>query len=71
MSDLSSDSPDELGDALRAVEADYPGWHTWLGTIPMYYARLPKSSPPLVVRSPTLDGLRTEIENAQKGLRSW
>jgi hypothetical protein len=35
----------------------------------MYYARLPKSSPPIVVRSPTLAGLRAEIENAQKQLR--
>jgi hypothetical protein len=71
MNDPPSLSPAELDAALRAVEADYPGWHAWLGTIPMYYARLPKSSPPIVVRSPTLAGLRTEIENAQKGLRSW
>jgi hypothetical protein len=32
----------------------FPGWHAWLGVNDMFYARFPKSSPPivLVARSP-------------------
>lgn len=69
MDDSDSCSPAELDGALRAVEADYPGWHAWNGAIPMLYARRVKSSPPIVVRAPTISGLRVEIEKALRGRR--
>ncbi len=58
--------------ALAEVERDYPGWHAWPGVLAcIVYARLPLSSPPLVVRAVTPDGLRLEIETAERerGLR--
>jgi hypothetical protein len=62
---------DERDRALRDVEAAYPGWFAWPGVIALLYARRPRSSPPMVVRSPTLDGLREAIEDAERerGLR--
>jgi hypothetical protein len=59
--------------ALAAVDRDYPPWHAWPGVLAgVLYARRPGSSPPMVVRATTLDGLREEIERAEqeRGLRS-
>lgn len=58
--------------ALANVDRDYPPWHAWPGVLAgVLYARRPGSSPPMVVRSVTLDGLRQEIERAdqERGLR--
>jgi hypothetical protein len=58
--------------ALAAVDRDYPPWHAWPGVLAgVLYARRPGTSPPMVVRSATPDGLRAEIERAehQRGLR--
>ena len=61
-----SAKPDDTRDpALLAIERDHPGWVAWLGVIPMYYARWLKSTPPVVVRSATIAGLRAEIEKAK------
>ncbi len=56
---------------LDAITEEYPGWFAWSGVISLYYARRPRSTPPMVVRSPTLDGLREAIEKAEeeRGLR--
>lgn len=57
---------------LADVDRDYPPWHAWPGILAgVLYARRPASSPPMVVRSVTLDGLREEIERAEaeRGLR--
>jgi hypothetical protein len=62
-------SPD---DDLRAIDRDFPFWHAWEGVIAgLLYARRPNSSPPMVVRATSTDGLRTAIENAEveRGLR--
>jgi hypothetical protein len=58
--------------ALVAIPGDYPGWLAWEGVIAgLLYARRLRSSPPMVVRSATTDGLRREIEAAERerGLR--
>ena len=58
--------------ALAAIPGDYPGWLAWEGAIAgLLYARRPRSSPPIVVRSTTTDGLRRDIESAERerGLR--
>lgn len=58
--------------ALAEVEHDYPGWQAWPGVLAgVVYARRPRTSPPLVVRAITPDGLRRAIEAAERerGLR--
>jgi hypothetical protein len=56
----------ELETALKALSGE-TGWECWQGVIPVLYARLPKSSPPLVVRAPDVDGLREAIKRAEEG----
>jgi hypothetical protein len=58
--------------ALTEIDRDYPGWHAWPAVLAgLVYARYPRSSPPLVVRSVSTEGLRQEIEAAERerGLR--
>jgi hypothetical protein len=58
--------------ALADVERDYPGWQAWPAMLAgIVYARRPQTSPPLVVRATTTDGLRQAIEGAEteRGLR--
>lgn len=58
--------------ALAEIDRDYPGWHAWPGVLAgVIYARRPRSTPPMVVRSTTTEGLREEIEAAERerGLR--
>ena len=64
--------PDERRAALAAISHDLAPWHAWEGAIAgLFYARRPNSSPPMVVRSTTTDGLRREIESVERerGLR--
>jgi hypothetical protein len=50
---------DERARALADVDRDYPGWHAWPAVLAgLIYARRPRSTPPLVVRSATIGGLR-------------
>ena len=63
---------DQRARALADVDRDYPGWHAWPAVLAgLLYARRPRSTPPLVVRSATIAGLRDAIENAERdrGLR--
>jgi hypothetical protein len=58
--------------ALTAIDRDFPPWHAWPGVLAgLVYARFPGSTPPIVVRSTSTDGLRTEIMRAEqkRGLR--
>ena len=61
----------EQARALADVDRDYPPWHAWEGVFGLLYARWSQSSPPMVVRAVTPDGLRLEIETAEaeRGLR--
>lgn len=62
----------DLASALAQVGRDYPGWHAWPAALAgLVYARRPRTSPPLVVRAITADGLRQAIEAAEteRGLR--
>lgn len=70
----AGDSVSDDEERLRAIDAiseEFPGWFAWPGVVALLYARRPRSSPPMVVRSPTLDGLRKAIENMERerGLR--
>lgn len=49
-------------------EADEPdgrdpmtGWHWWKGVSGLFYARRPKSSPPIVLRAESLEELREQV----------
>jgi hypothetical protein len=50
---------------LARIAAD-TGWHTWTGVGGVLYARLPKSSPPKVVRASSPKALREAIEAKQR-----
>jgi hypothetical protein len=61
-----------LAAALAQVDRDHPGWHAWPGVLGgLVYARYPGTSPPVVVRAVTVDGLRQAIEDRERqwGLR--
>jgi hypothetical protein len=63
---------EERSRALAVISTEYPGWTAWPAVLAgLMYARYPRSSPPLCVRSTSLDGLRERIEEAEKerGLR--
>ena len=58
--------------ALAEVERDYPGCQAWRAQLAgLVYARSSMTSPPMVVRSTSNEGLREEIESAERerGLR--
>jgi hypothetical protein len=46
---------------LGEVEAEFTRWHCWTGVAGMLYARLPGSSPPIVVRAGEPIELQTGI----------
>jgi hypothetical protein len=53
---------------IARLEADYPGWHVWLGVSSFWYARRVLSSPPVIVRAANLIKLREVIsEHAARG----
>ena len=53
---------------IARLEADYPGWHVWLGVSSLWYARRVLSSPPVIVRAANLTELREAIsEHASRG----
>ena len=53
---------------IARLEADYPGWHVWLGVSSLWYARRVLSSPPVIVRAANLTELREAIsEHAARG----
>jgi hypothetical protein len=56
---------------LSEIGWDYPPWYAWAGVGGILYARRPRSSPPMIVRFSTAEGLRQEIERAEveRGLR--
>jgi excisionase family DNA binding protein len=53
----------DLGDIAR----DHPRWRCWQGVSGNLYARLPRSSPPIIVRAPDPASLRKEICRADAG----
>jgi hypothetical protein len=57
--------------ALGAISEEFPGWLAWPGVATLLYARRHRTSPPMVVRAATPDGLRQAIQQAERerGLR--
>ena len=46
---------------LADVAREFPCWHCWRGVSGLLYARLPKSSPPIVIRAEDPVDLRDQI----------
>ncbi|HEV2373537.1 MAG TPA: hypothetical protein VGS19_15360 [Streptosporangiaceae bacterium] len=67
-------TPDEVTEASRqvtaelaSIERDHPQWRCWRGSLgPLLYARRPDVIPPLVVRAASAEGLRAEVEQAER-----
>ena len=49
----------------RAYAREFPQWYVWRGVAGHYYARVPRSSPPRVVRALNPEDLREEIVRAE------
>jgi len=52
---------------LDTIRRDYPAWHPWQGVAGLLYARRPKSSPPIVKRDTSLEGLRRQLDEWEAG----
>jgi hypothetical protein len=59
-----SDHPTEP--ALEDIEREFPAWHAWTGVSGLLYARLPRSSPPVVVRGQDAAELREAIRRWER-----
>jgi hypothetical protein len=53
----------------RAYAPEFPDWYVWRGVAGHYYARIPRSSPPRVVRAQNPQDLRDAIARAEMSRR--
>jgi hypothetical protein len=57
-------------DPLAPLRGKLPrGWECWVGISGLLYARRPRSSPPIVVRDTTAEGLAAKVAEAEGKLR--
>jgi hypothetical protein len=64
-----SPRPGGPGDSpIAAVARAHPGWECWAGVSGMVYARLLKSSPPVIVTAEDVPGLHEVITQAETAL---
>jgi hypothetical protein len=49
----------------KAFSREFPQWYVWRGVAGQYYARVPRTSPPRVVRARNTEDLRREISRAE------
>ena len=47
--------------SVSDLEAEFPGWHAWLGVNNLWYVRKTMSSAPVVMRGESLTDLRDQI----------
>jgi hypothetical protein len=59
--------PDEDVPGWWPYAAELPRWHVWRGLSGLVYARLMRSSPPLVVRAEDAVDLRDAIRREELG----
>jgi hypothetical protein len=52
-------------DPLAPLYGKYPGWECWRGITGILYARLRKTSPPVVVRAATVEELAGKVAEEQ------
>ena len=46
---------------LDDISREFPRWHCWLGVSHLYYARIPRTSPAVLVRGESPQDLKDEI----------
>jgi hypothetical protein len=51
--------------------ASWSRWEAWQGVNQLYYARIPRSSPPIVVRGESPEDLADMICRAESDLDKW
>jgi hypothetical protein len=51
--------------------AAFPRWHAWHGVNDLLYARLPLSSPPIVVSDRDAAGLAAKVRQAEESPPWW
>ncbi len=71
--DGTQDPKDTAAEWL-ACAREFPRWYLWRGVAGHYYARVPRTSPPMVVRAPDAASLRDEITRAElsgRPVSSW
>ena len=61
-------SDDPASHAWWPYAQEFPRWHVWRGISGLAYARLSRSSPPIVVRAEGATELRNEIRRAEAAL---
>jgi hypothetical protein len=49
----------------KAFADEFPQWYVWRGVAGQYYARVPRTSPPRVVRARNTEDLRREIARVE------
>jgi hypothetical protein len=49
----------------KAFAPEFPQWYVWRGVAGQYYARVPRTSPPRVVRARNTEDLRQAIVRAE------
>jgi hypothetical protein len=49
----------------KAFAGEFPQWYVWRGVAGQYYARVPRTSPPRVVRARNTEDLRRAIARAE------
>ena len=59
---------EDIPDWWRPYAAQHPGWHAWRGVKDLYYARLPRTSPPWVVTGEDPRDLSDEITKCESRL---
>jgi hypothetical protein len=63
-------TPARASDPLATLYGKLPrGWEAWTGVGGILYARLRKSSPPIIVRAATAEELAAKVAEAQGRLR--
>ena len=63
-------SPADMVPGWWTYAHEFPHWYVWRGvTGRYYYARIPRTSPPVVVRALNAEDLRDEIVRAE--MSSW
>ncbi len=51
----------------KAFAREFPQWYVWRGVAGQYYARVPRTSPPRVVRARNTEDLRRAIVPGRDG----
>jgi hypothetical protein len=66
---MTADPTHSQPSRLAPLYGQFPRWEAWAGVGGILYARLRKSSPPIVVRDATAEGLADKMRQAEAELQ--